>query len=113
MPVHARTTLPVSVSTPATARAFARDAVQQAQATERAEDLTLLVSELVTNAVVGGSENVVIDLTVDPAASHVEVVAGSANGTLVDHGLVLVSRLATKWGVRPAERGTAIWADLT
>jgi anti-sigma regulatory factor (Ser/Thr protein kinase) len=119
--VRARTTLPSSVSTPAAARAFACAAVARGSGTVRLEDVALVVSELVTNAVLHGDGDVTLNVVVSTDAVHVEV--GDREPELPDQadprldaesgrGLLLVSRLATEWGVRPALPGKVVWADL-
>jgi anti-sigma regulatory factor (Ser/Thr protein kinase) len=87
---------------------------------EALEDLRLVASELVTNSVRhGGSRNV--DLTVDVCGDVVrlEVVDGGpgfelgtrSDGPLGGWGLVLVDRIADRWGIRNAY-GVAVWAEL-
>jgi anti-sigma regulatory factor (Ser/Thr protein kinase) len=120
--VRARTTLPSSVSTPAAARAFAREALDKGNASVRIEDVALVVSELVTNAVVHGDGDITLNVVVAEGAILVEVEDREPElpGRLdprVDaesgRGLLLVSRIAREWGVRPAAgRGKVVWADL-
>lgn len=121
MDVHVRTTLPASVTTPAAARAVVREAVERGRAAVRIEDVALVVSELVTNAVLHGDGDITLDVTVGADAVHVAV--GDADPGLPapvraepadesGRGLLLVSRIATRWGVRPAETGKVVWADL-
>ncbi|HEU0132708.1 MAG TPA: ATP-binding protein [Mycobacteriales bacterium] len=121
MDVRARTTLPAEVTAPAEARAFAREAVERGRAAVHLDDVALVVSELVTNAVLHGVGDVVLDVTVDDRAVRVEV--ADAAPTLAPpreaapdgesgRGLLLVSRLARRWGVRPEGRGKVVWADL-
>ena len=122
MDVRVRTTLPSTVSTPATARALARDAVERGRATVRLDDVALVVSELVTNAVVHGTGEITLDLTVAADAVRVEV-ADEAPADLPGalpltpdsesgRGLFLVSKIARDWGVRAAGGGKVVWADL-
>jgi anti-sigma regulatory factor (Ser/Thr protein kinase) len=118
--VRARTTLPVSVTTPAQARAFVTEAVERAIAPVPVDDLTLVVSELVTNAVVHGAGEVVVDVTIHDAGIRVEVADAAPEvkpiAPVVDgesgRGLLLVSRLAHRWGVRRHDSGKVFWADL-
>ncbi|MFD0884348.1 ATP-binding protein [Streptosporangium algeriense] len=95
------------------------------------DDVRLLTSELVTNAIThtrsrGGA--VLIRLGVsrsgDPLLVHVEVVdAGSAEGVCPQvlpcssdsengRGLFLLDHLASRWGVAQAHPGTAVWAQI-
>jgi anti-sigma regulatory factor (Ser/Thr protein kinase) len=118
---RASTTLPPAATTPAAARAFARDAVAKGRATVHVDDLALVVSELVTNAVLHGTGDVTLELTVDENAVRVEVHDESPGevGAMErppqaesGRGLLLVSRLATRWGTRSAGGGKVVWADL-
>jgi anti-sigma regulatory factor (Ser/Thr protein kinase) len=117
--VRARTTLPSSVNTPAAAREFVRQNVDGDP--RRLEDVTLVVSELVTNAVVHGDGDITLDVVVGPGKVHVEVedLAPTLPGRLdvgveaeSGRGLLLVSRVAKQWGVRRAHRGKVVWADV-
>jgi anti-sigma regulatory factor (Ser/Thr protein kinase) len=119
--VRERTTLCASTTSPAYARAFVRETVRRAAAPVPVEDLTLVVSELVTNAVVHGAGEVVLDVTV--AEDRVRVEVADAEPVLATpppvpfdgdsgRGLLLVSRLARRWGVRREAHGKVVWADL-
>ena len=121
MDVRVRTTLPASVSTPAAARAVVRDALERGSADVRMDDVALVVSELVTNAVLHGDGDITLDVVVEPAAVHISVEdAGSGVAEAVDatgdaesgRGLMLVSKIAAHWGVRPARGGKVVWADV-
>lgn len=82
----------------------------------------VLVSELVTNAVIHGLSNP--RLSVEASASgalHVEVgdddsrypvVRGHDNGSLSGRGLRLLEDLASRWGVRPDPPGKVVWFEL-
>lgn len=121
MDIRARTTLPASVTTPAAARAFACEAVERGRAAVRIEDVALVVSELVTNAVVHGDGDITLNVVVAPDAVRVEVedrepgLPGPVDAAVDSEsgrGLLLVSRLATHWGVRPVTAGKVVWADI-
>ncbi len=85
------------------------------------EDVTLLVSELVTNSVVYGSGENVVLLIDDKRPEHLrcEVVDGgsgfvpTARGdrTVGGWGLELVEKLTSSWGVR--EGSTHVWFELS
>src|SRR4051812_31585307 len=100
MDVRVRTTLPASVSAPARARAFAREAVAGRLRALPIEDVTLVVSELVTNAVLHGLGDVT--LAVSMSGDNVRVEVGDDQPDLTDatthavdaesgRGLLLVS----------------------
>ena len=121
MDVHACTTLPSSVTTPAAARAFALEAMERGHASVSTDDVALVVSELVTNAVVHGDGDVRVDVTV--ATGEVRVEVADHERALPDRhdapadaesgrGLAIVSQLARRWGVRTEGDGKVVWADL-
>ena len=121
MDVRVRTTLPASVTTPAAARAVVRDALERGSADVRIDDVALVVSELVTNAVLHGDGDITLDVVVEPATVRIAVEdSGSGAAEAVDaagnaesgRGLMLVSKIAARWGVRPAHRGKVVWADV-
>jgi anti-sigma regulatory factor (Ser/Thr protein kinase) len=118
--VRAHTTLPPSVSTPATARAFARDAMKQAAGSTNPDVVALVVSELVTNAVVHGRGDVSVDVVV--AADGVRVEVADADPLMsparpgdgeAGRGLLLVSKVAQRWGVRREPAGKVVWASVS
>jgi anti-sigma regulatory factor (Ser/Thr protein kinase) len=112
--VLASATLPAAVTTPAAARAFVKDAAPRLPV--RLDDLTLVVSELVTNAVVHGAGDVDLHVGLERDVVHVEVSDGGPEDPLPeqpeDSGLLLVSRLAQSWGIRRDGDRTVLWADL-
>ncbi len=93
------------------------------------EDLLLLVTELVTNAVrhadVGPEQSLDLELRLAPGHVRVEVAdpgegfdpdqaprglggPGGAGGW----GLHLIKQIADDWGIRPTDPGTAVWFEL-
>jgi anti-sigma regulatory factor (Ser/Thr protein kinase) len=85
------------------------------------EDLELVVSELVTNAVEAGPTDV--QLALDIHRDHVRLaVTDSAPGVARQRspgpesesgrGLLIVDRLARSWGVDYLDRGKRVWAEL-
>lgn len=115
-----------------TARDFARQALHDwgwlpAESADRqaaAEDVLLVVSELVTNACLhaGGPEELRIACT--PKVLRVEVADGGAGqpaprtphraGRPGGHGMFIVQRLCMDWGVTrvPERSGKTVWAEL-
>jgi anti-sigma regulatory factor (Ser/Thr protein kinase) len=88
------------------------------------EDLLLVVSELVTNAVVHGSEPIVVTMVRAPERVRVEVTDGAAGSSPHSNrrppadaesgrGLSVVTRLAVAWGwsATPGS-GKTVWAEL-
>jgi anti-sigma regulatory factor (Ser/Thr protein kinase) len=88
------------------------------------DDLLLVVSELVTNAVVHGAEPIVVTIVRAPERVRVEVTDGadgsSPHGNRhppadaeTGRGLSVVTRLAVAWGWRATPgRGKTVWAEL-
>ena len=110
--------LPRSSDAPRQARHLVRDLV----APERVDDATLLVSELVTNAVKYGPEEETIRLIVGQSEERTRFIVhdlglgplpemrGADDPAPGGHGLRLVDALADRWGV---ERGsTRVWFEL-
>jgi hypothetical protein len=88
-----------------------------------AEDVLLMVSELVTNACLhapSGPQE--LRLGWDGARLRVEVVDGSAVVPRLSgrrdparpggHGLLVVDRLASRWGTRPEGAGKSVWLEV-
>jgi two-component sensor histidine kinase len=90
---------------------------------ERTGDVLLCVSELVTNAVVHGvppGRQLLVFLRWDGRVLHVEVHDSGGgeprarDGKPCDEGgrgLLLVTLLSDKWGVRQRELGKAVWCE--
>ena len=86
------------------------------------DDVLLLVSELVTNAVVHAGSPAVVRLDADVERIKVEVSDrdGDRTPTKVNpepfsssgRGVLLVDRLAARWGVEPQCQGKVVWFEL-
>lgn len=86
------------------------------------DTVTLLVSELVTNAVVHAGSEVEVSVRLTPTAARIEVTDNSAasinprDATEEEdsgRGLALVGSLARRWGVRPAPGGgKTVWFEI-
>jgi anti-sigma regulatory factor (Ser/Thr protein kinase) len=114
--------LPVDRTAPGRARAVARAWLDAVGWTERTDDVVLLVSELVVNAVVGASGGS-IRLTLSlPSASLRCEVTNVGDGwpvrrvVAVDapsgRGLHLVHQLASRWGSSGVDGSTMVWFEL-
>ncbi|HEU5267202.1 MAG TPA: ATP-binding protein [Jatrophihabitans sp.] len=111
--------------TPSVARVFAKTALPQLLGGPPPEglsdDLELVVSELVTNAVLAGTPTVAVSLSLERTRVVVRV-RDEASGwpqqraaTADDpggRGLLLVAALSATWGVRLAETGKVVFAEL-
>ncbi|MFH8637578.1 ATP-binding protein [Streptomyces goshikiensis] len=91
---------------------------------EAAEDVLLLVSEVVANACLhgGGPTALVLDCT--PERLRIEVTDGNSappaplarrpegRGRPGGYGLLIVERLARSWGSQPGAGGKCVWAEV-
>jgi two-component sensor histidine kinase len=113
--------LPAEASSVRVARRVARDQGRGAGLDpETIEDLGLVVSELVTNAVAVTQHTVGFRLDIDGEWLRVEVddegggrpheIEGSERGGF---GLRIVGVLATRWGCTERGTGKTVWAELS
>ena len=118
-------TLPADVAVAGTSRLAAAELLRAIRADESLiEEVLLVVSELVTNAVVHAGS--VVDLTITIEDDQVRIEVGDRASahparrttdaeTVGGHGLHLVDQSATEWGVEPRPDGHAgkvVWAVL-
>lgn len=111
------TDLPRSPTSAKTARRWVAEHTTMLDSRQR-EDAALMVSELVTNALVHGTGAIVLRVDVEPHAVRVEVsdqgeVAVAPSPTPGAHGgwgLRLVDQLADDWGV--LKGSTRVWFRL-
>jgi DNA-binding NarL/FixJ family response regulator len=86
------------------------------------DDVKLLVSELVTNAVVHAGSEVEVAVRLLPDAVRIEVIDRAPAATLrpstpkaedeSGRGLLLVETMASAWGVDAIDRGKAVWFEV-
>ena len=119
-----RTTLPAAGQAPGLARAAAREALTAWRLSHLTDAAVLLVSELVTNAVLharSGGTPIGLQLEVHGTWLRIEVHDGDLRGPQprtpsgLDEsgfGFVLVDSLADTWGVLETAGGKAVWAEL-
>jgi anti-sigma regulatory factor (Ser/Thr protein kinase) len=104
------------------ARRFAAEHLDRWGLGDLAETATLLVSELVTNAVLHGDGDRRLDVEATGDAVRFAVHDGGAGrperrqarpGELSGRGLALVEALAPRWGVEPRpDSGKIVWFEL-
>jgi len=103
------------------ARRFAAQALAGPSDTTLLTAAKLVVSELVTNAMLYGGRPVVMRLRPRDNGVRVEVQDGSRSvpmlaladsGAMTGRGLALVEALAHRWGVSPVPGGKVVWCDL-
>ena len=120
---YERIELECALSAPRRARSIAREVLGARLADHRRNDLLVLVTELVTNAVrhagLGPEDTVVLHLAAAAGVVRVEVCdggpgfdpAGREPGPGGGFGLVLLRRLADRWGV-DLRGGACAWFEL-
>jgi DNA-binding NarL/FixJ family response regulator len=106
---------------PRGARRFVVDVLERAEAGDLGEIASLLVSELVTNAVVHARTDLQIAVELLPHAVRVNVFDRSPNVPIArepaaddtsGRGLVLLDRLASAWGVDHFPNGKSVWFEI-
>lgn len=125
MPPSTQQTFPGGSKTPAAARRFAGTALDTLLGSRLTpsvcDDVELVVSELVTNAVRAGSASVEVSLALENSRVAVRVTDEAAgwpeerNAGIHDtggRGLTLVSAMSAAWGVRLTEAGKVVWAEI-
>ncbi|MET9182660.1 ATP-binding protein [Kitasatospora aureofaciens] len=86
-----------------------------------AEDVALVVAELVGNAMLHGDGPLELVLDITPARLRIEVSDRSSElpaprqphhpALPGGHGLFIVRRIADRWGAQPHAQGKTIWAE--
>ena len=104
------------------ARRHATLAVRGSTADSAEGDVELVVSELVTNALLHAGPPVLLGVHVDGATVRVDVRDNSrrlpvrplpSDTGMTGRGLSLVSALTRQWGVEAADEGKVVWAELS
>lgn len=113
--------LPRRADSARAARAMARDACVGHVTAVVLEDVALVVSELVTNAIMHGDGEIQLRLQVDSGSIVVGVQDTGANrpqvpadgaGNESGRGMTLVAAVAQDWGVRALGDGKEVWCVL-
>ena len=112
---------PASTASIALARNAVADRLGPTATAALVDDVRLMVSELVTNAVVHAHSTCTVSLRIDPSAIRIEVgdgcrqtprmrrpEAGEAHG----RGLLIIESLADCWGVEVDDDGKTVWFEL-
>jgi serine/threonine-protein kinase RsbW len=118
-----RLTLPAAPQAVRLARRATRDALAAWRLGHLEETAVLLVSELVTNAVLHARDIGTVTVELTSAGTWLRIEIQDADPRWPRHrtpdivdesgfGFVLVDSLAGKWGVRPTPTGKAVWAEL-
>jgi anti-sigma regulatory factor (Ser/Thr protein kinase) len=118
-----RLALPPDVPAVRLARRATRDALAAWQLGHLEEAAVLLVSELVTNAVLHAADTGAIGLELTSTGTSLQVAVQDGDPTWRQarspagcgesgFGFLLVDSLARRWGVRRIAGGKAVWAEL-
>lgn len=119
--MDARATLPADPASAGFARRFVRGRLREWGAHHLEEPAALLVTELVTNAVLHARSESVLTVIYDEGVLRVEVADGSMAGpqrrwyaydAATGRGLLIVEALSTAWGTIATEEGKAVWFEL-
>jgi anti-sigma regulatory factor (Ser/Thr protein kinase) len=119
--IELRTTLAPDPSSAAEARRFVRAALIDWGASNLDEVAALLVTELVTNAVLHTSSGPEVTARLAGPRLRVEVADDNPSPPVRQHygpragtgrGMILVNELASAWGTEPAGRGKIVWFEL-
>jgi anti-sigma regulatory factor (Ser/Thr protein kinase) len=104
------------------ARRFVDEVLSRWRCDAILDDVKLLVSELVTNAVVHAGSEVQVAVRLLPDAVRIEVVDSAPVADLQPsapredaesgRGLLLVESMTSAWGVEPMDGGKAVWFEV-
>lgn len=103
------------------ARRFVTDRLEEWEAGEYTETAALLVSELVSNAVLHARTAATVAIHLSESRLRLEVSDLSPRQPLIrsygeeattGRGLGMVVALARRWGVQPTSAGKTVWAEL-
>ena len=124
MSQQSRHVFPCDPATPSRARAWALTAVRTSLENADSmllDDVALVVSELVTNAMRSGSRTATLILTMDRGHLRVAVrdevaarprLVEALPGDPAGRGLHIVAALSEDWGFTRLARGKEVWAEL-
>lgn len=114
-------TLPPDTQSPWRARCFVAETLSDDTATV-ADIVSLLVSEIVTNAVLHARTEVRVSIERAEDTIRVEIADECVSGPQVRHvtrqastgrGLQLVDQLSDRWGTEPRQGGKVVWFELS
>lgn len=120
-------TYPCSTAAVGSARAWLLSALAaqlppHEQVTEVLDEAELVVSELVTNAVLASCSTATVTVTTDPSCVRIGVaddapgrptLLHAATDAVRGRGLAIVCMLARDWGVSPVDQGgKEVWAEI-
>ena len=109
-----------TVTSPALARAYCDDVLDSSGSNDRFDDARLVVSELVTNAILHAGTDIEVLVVVRSDAVRIEVTdlgggvprSMPVKGTTSGRGLPIVEALGGRWGVLQLGAGKTVWCEL-
>jgi anti-sigma regulatory factor (Ser/Thr protein kinase) len=119
--IEARTTLEAEPASARAARQFVRDRLHEWHCEHVAEAVVLLISELVTNAIVHAGTSVAltvqcaedaIRVEIDDHSTELPVPRRVAPDPISGHGLKLVDVMSGRWGVEQQPGGKTVWFEV-
>jgi len=113
--------LPPEPSSATRARTIAREQLEASCSSDTIEVVALLVTELVTNAILHARTPLL--LTVEPSPDHVRICVEDHSDeqpavrhydpdAVTGRGLALVEQLASSWGVDTTPEGKVVWCEV-
>jgi anti-sigma regulatory factor (Ser/Thr protein kinase) len=120
-PLEARLTLRPVPASAGLARRFVAATLSGWGRDDVTDDVTLLVSELVTNAMLHARSDIALVVVVERGRLRVEVQDGSptpptprvaTSDAMTGRGMALVETLSADWGVRRTTGGKGVWFTL-
>lgn len=103
------------------ARRFTAAALAAVACPSLRADAELVVSELVTNAILHGTGPIALRVAAQQDGVRIEVQDATRTApvraiasvdAMTGRGIALVESLARRWGVEPVERGKVVWAEI-
>jgi anti-sigma regulatory factor (Ser/Thr protein kinase) len=113
--------LPPEPSSATRARTLTRERLEASCSTDAIETIALLVTELVTNAILHARTPLL--LTLESRPDHVRICVEDASNeqpalrrydpdAVTGRGLALVEQLASSWGVDNTPAGKVVWCEV-
>ena len=113
--------LPPEPSSATRARRFAREELEESYPADTLDTIALLVTELVTNAILHARTP--LQLTLEWRPGHVRIgvedesneqpaVRRYESDAVTGRGLALVEQLASSWGVDATPSGKVVWCEV-
>jgi anti-sigma regulatory factor (Ser/Thr protein kinase) len=113
--------LPPEPTSATRARAFARERLSASCSQEALDTVALLVTELVTNAILHARTPLQLTLVPGPNLVRISVEDESSEqptlqryeaDAVTGRGLALVEQLSSSWGVDGTESGKVVWCEV-